>query len=119
MPMIPNAKEVAGRATSMYAAYGAIAIYALDKFVEYLQSPEGAKWTWTNSVLGVLLVAIPVLRLWYQQSLATKTEQKLLEERITRQRLETVATSDGPPITKDQVASIKKDAAVEAAGVDP
>lgn len=119
MPMIPNAKQVAGGATSMWAAYGAIAIYVLDKLVAYLQSPEGAKFTWTNSVLGVLLVAIPVLRLWYQQSLASKTEQKLLEERITRQRLETVATSDGPPITAAQVKSIKKDAAIEAAGVDP
>lgn len=119
MRLIPNAKTVAGKASSMWAAYGAILIYAADKLVEYLQSPQGANFTWTQGVLGVLLVAIPVLRLWYQQSLASQTEQKLLEERITRQRLEAVATSAGPPITKDQVKSIKKDAAVEAAGVDP
>jgi hypothetical protein len=119
MKLIPNAKSVATSATSMWAAYGAIVIYVLDKVVAYLQSPEGAKFTWTQAALGILLVAIPVLRLWYQQSLATLTERNLLQEKITRKRLETAATSDGPPITAAQVQSIKKDAAVEAAGVDP
>lgn len=119
MKLIPNAKSVATTATSMWAAYGAIFLYLADKTIDYLQSPEGLKLSWSQGALGVLLVAIPVLRLWYQQSLATSTERKLLQERITRQRLETVATSEGPPITPAQVKSIKKDAAVEAAGVDP
>jgi hypothetical protein len=114
MKLIPNAKSVATSATSMWAAYGAIVIYLLDKLVAYLQSPEGAKFTWTQAALGILLVAIPALRLLYQQSLATLTERSLLREKIARKRLEIEATSDGPPITPAQVKAIKQDAAAAA-----
>lgn len=119
MRLVPNAGTIATTATSMWAAYGAIAIYILDKVVEYLQSPEAAKFTWTQAVLGVLLVAIPILRVWYQSSLATATERKLQAERIAREKLEEVATSEGPPISKTQAKVIKQDAAIEAAGGGP
>jgi hypothetical protein len=109
--LVPNAPQVLARASSLWAAYGAIVLYFGDKVVEYLQSQDAANLTWKDGVLGVLLVAIPILRIWYQESIATATEQKLAAEKLTRQRLELVATSEGPAISQDEVKAIKRDSA--------
>lgn len=117
MRLIPNAGEVAAKASSMWALYGAFVIDVGIKVLEYIQNNREVKWQ--DMVVPIALIVVAAFRLTYQSSLASQTERKLLQERITRQRLETVATSDGPPITPAQVKSIKKDAAIEAAGVDP
>lgn len=114
--LVANAPQVLTRASSLWAAYGAIVLFLGDKIVEYLQSPAAANLTWKDAALGVLLVLIPILRVWQQQSITTATERKLQEEKITRKALEEVATSAGPPISQDEVREIKRDA---AAAVSP
>lgn len=122
MRLIPNWGAVLAKASSMWAVYGGMAVLVVDKAPGWLKGPEAAKLItseWRDTLLGICLFLAMVFRVIQQQALATATERKLLAERIARERLEAVATSADPPITKEQVKSIKKDAAVEAAGVDP
>lgn len=114
--LVPNPGRVLATSSSLWAAYGAIVLFVGDKAVEYLQSPAAADLGWKDAVLGVLLFAIPILRILYQQSLASATERQLQEEKLTREQLEEVATSPGPPLTPGQVKDIKKDAAAAATG---
>lgn len=114
--LVPNAPQVLTRASSLWAAYGAIVLYFGDKLVEYLQSQQAANLTWKDAALGVLLVLIPILRVWYQESIATATEKELAQEKLTRLALEQEATSPGPPITEGEVKAIKREAAEAVKG---
>jgi hypothetical protein len=116
MRLVPNAGEVALKASSMWALYGAFVIDAGIKVLQYLQENREVKWQ--DALMPIALIVIGAARLIQQKALATATERKLAEEKITRQVLEGVATSAGPPITQEQVKAIKKDAA-DATSAEP
>lgn len=114
MALVPNAADVALKASSMWALYGAFIIDVTIKVLEYIQTNREMKWQ--DMLVPIALIVIGAARLTNQRSLATATERRLQAEKITRQVLESVATSSGPPINKEDVANIKRDAA-EAASV--
>lgn len=114
MNLIPNPGRVLARASSMWAVYGGLLILLVDKAPELLNGPGADKLIsteWRDRLLGLCLILAPILRVIQQGSITTATERKLLEERLTRRQLEVVATSDGPPISPDQVKAIKREAA--------
>lgn len=112
LQLIPNAKEVATRASSMYALYGAFVIDVTIKVLEYIQTHRDLKWQ--DAAVPIALIIIGACRLVQQQALASATDRRLQQERIAREELEQIATSAGPPITHDQVRAIKRDAAAKA-----
>lgn len=59
----------------------------------------------------LMVVAIPLARIWKQQKLATATERRLEQEKLVRVALEKEATSPGPAITQADVREIKNQAA--------
>ena len=115
--LVPNAKEVATRAASMWAIYGAFAIDIAIKVLQYIQDNREMKWQ--DMVVPIALIVVGAARLMQQQSLATATERRLEAEQLTAQTLAQVAVSPGPPITKKDVADIKRDAAIAASLTTP
>lgn len=114
MAFVANPGRVLATATSLWAAYGGLAILLLDKGQEWLKGPGTDKLIspeWRDILLGLCLILIPPLRIWQQRALATAAERELEEERLTRLRLEQVATSEGPPISPEDVKAIKREAA--------
>lgn len=114
MNLVPNPGKVLARASSMWAVYGGLLVLLVDKAPELLNGPGADKLIspeWRDRLLGLCLILAPILRVIQQQSISTATELKLQEERLTRRRLEEVATSDGPPISPAEVKAIKRDAA--------
>lgn len=67
---IHNASTVLKKASSVWAAYGAIVLFIGDKAIEYLKSPAAANLSWKDAALGVLLIAIPILRIIKQESIS-------------------------------------------------
>jgi hypothetical protein len=112
MQLVPNAREVAFKASSMWALYGAFVIDAAIKVLEYVQANRELKWQ--DALMPIALIVIGAARLIQQKALATATERRLQQEKLTREQLEVVATTEGPPISREQVKAIKKDAAVAA-----
>jgi hypothetical protein len=110
--LVPNAKEVASKATSMWALYGAFVIDAGIKILEYIQTNREVKWQ--DALMPIALIVIGAARLIQQKSLATATERRLQEEKLTRIQLEQVATTAGPPITHEEVKAIKAESAAAA-----
>lgn len=81
MQFVENKGAVLTRASSLWATYGAIVLFLGDKFVEYLRSPAAANLTWKDAALGVLLVAIPFLRIVQQESLQPPAIEPMKESR--------------------------------------
>lgn len=114
MRLVPNAGEVALKASSMWALYGAFVIDAGIKILQYLQDNREVKWQ--DALMPIALIVIGAARLIQQKALVTATEEKLEQERLTRLALEKEATSPGPALTDAQVRDIKQEAAVAAKG---
>lgn len=115
--LVANPGKVALTASSLWAVYGAVLILIVDKAPEWLNMPAFQKLIspeWRDRMLAICLFLAWLFRLIQQQALATATERRLQAEKIARERLEDVATSEGPPITKEQAKAIKRDAALEA-----
>jgi hypothetical protein len=66
---VANKGKVLLWASSMWATYGAIVLFLADRFVEYLRSPAANNLSWRDAVLGILLIAIPPLRVLRQDVL--------------------------------------------------
>lgn len=113
MKLIPNAGTVATTASSMWAVYGAFLLAAGIPTLEYIQNNRGLRWQ--DMVVPIAIIVIGAARLTFQTSVATATERKLEQERLTRVALEVEATSPGPAITQDQVKAIKQEAAAAVA----
>lgn len=114
--LIGNWKEVAIKSWSNRAIYLAVALQFIDMAIKALSGDAtmGLSPETKLHILTVLGAAAAVLRVFSQVDLATATERKLQQERITRKRLEAEVTKPTPPLSPEQVRAIKKDAAAEA-----
>lgn len=107
--LVPNAGDVLAKSSSLWAVYGAFIVDVGIKVLQYLQENRDLKWQ--DAIIPIALILATAFRVIPQRSITSATERKLLEERLTRRQLEVVATSEGPPISADQVKAIKREAA--------
>lgn len=73
MNLVPNPGRVLARASSMWAVYGGLVILLIDKAPQWLKGPEAEKLLspeWRDTLLGLCLIAAPILRIIQQQSLS-------------------------------------------------
>lgn len=113
--LIPNAREVAFNASSMWALYGVFFTDAGIKILE-LFILHSRDWTWKDFIVPVLSIVAMTCRLIQQERLKNATEQRLEAEKLARQRFEIEATSSAPPLTPVEAEAIKQDAREKAAG---
>lgn len=105
--LIPNARQVASHAASMWAIYGAFVIDAAVKIVMYLETNREVHWR--DAITPIALIIIGAARLMHQESLKTATQRQLEMERLMRERLEVEATTPGPALTQVEVRAIQQD----------
>lgn len=72
MELVPNAPTVLARASSLWAAYGALAIDVGIKALEYLRDHRDLKWQ--DALLPLALLLIPLFRVVKQESLSGPTQ---------------------------------------------
>lgn len=116
MKLVPNAGSVLTKASSVWALYGGLAILMVNVIHDWLKDPGTASLmspATLQLLLGVCTALGIIFRVIQQEALRTATERQLEQEKLVRLQLEQVATSEGPPITPQQVKAIKRDAAAE------
>lgn len=72
MRLVPNWPKVLALASSMWAVYGGMVILLIDKAPQWLKGPQAEKLfspEWRDVLLGLCLLAAPVLRIIQQRSL--------------------------------------------------
>lgn len=73
MRLIPNWPAVLARASSLWAVYGGLFVLLVDKAPGWLKSDAAAHFLspeWREILLGLCLIAAPVLRIIQQRSIS-------------------------------------------------